>query len=264
MSDKNIFTEIEGKFDNDESFRPTGRDYFNPEEFEKLVQARRSVRKFSDEIISDEIFDKIMDLTLLAPNSSNLQTWEFIRVKNKEIKSKLAEACFSQSAARTASDLIVCIADASKAVDHCKLTLEEMKKLNTDIPKAAEIYYSKLAPMVYNPGPLGLYSPFKWFFFNLLGLFKVVPRGPFFKSDLNTWAQKSCALACENMMLAYRAFGYDTCPMEGFDELKVRKILNLKCSQKVVMIIGAGKASNGGIYGPQMRFDKKLFVKTLN
>ena len=31
------------------------------------------------------------------------------------------------------------------------------------------------------------------------------------------WAHKSTALACENLMLSLRAYGYDSCPMEGMD-----------------------------------------------
>lgn len=46
MSKDNVFLEMEGKLNNDQEFRPEGRDYFNPIEFTKLVKARRSIRKF--------------------------------------------------------------------------------------------------------------------------------------------------------------------------------------------------------------------------
>jgi nitroreductase len=42
-------------------------------------------------------------------------------------------------------------------------------------------------------------------------------------------AQKSAALAAQNFMISMAAVNYDTCPMEGFDSLRVKKILNTSC-----------------------------------
>lgn len=263
MSDKNIFTEMEGTLKENKNFRPEGSDYFNPNEFKKLVKARRSVRKFDGAPLADEVVLDCLDSGLLAPNSSNLQTWEFIRVKDKSMIEKLSVACFSQSAARTASELIVCIARTDKALEHCQLMLEEFKKMPMETPKAALEYYGKLAPFVYNTGPFSIYAPFKWLFFSVAGLFKVVPREPLGKAGIKLWATKSCALACENIMLAFRSYGLDTCPMEGFDSCRVKSLLNLNSDQYIVMILGVGKAVEGGIYGPQLRFDREKFIKTI-
>lgn len=72
MSDKNVFTEMNGQFAGNEAFQKEGADYRNPEAFRDLVQARRSVRKFTAEKIPDSIVHECLDLALLAPNSSNL------------------------------------------------------------------------------------------------------------------------------------------------------------------------------------------------
>ena len=95
------------------------------------------------------------------------------------------------------------------------------------------------------------------FFF--LGFFRPVPRNPVSLSDMKMWAAKSSALACENIMLGYRAHGYDTCPMEGFDEVRVRNAIGYGRSAFTVMIIGAGKRSENGVYGPQIRFPDSQF-----
>lgn len=84
-------------------------------------------------------------------------------------------------------------------------------------------------------------------------------RGPLGRAGLALWAVKSTALACENLMLAFRAFGYDTCPMEGFDEKRVKRLLHLERDAHVVMVIGAGRRSPGGIYGPRIRLDTQGF-----
>ena len=42
MSDKNIFTEMEGRLKDDPSFRPVGADYYNPTEFKNLIDLFQS------------------------------------------------------------------------------------------------------------------------------------------------------------------------------------------------------------------------------
>ena len=74
-----------------------------------LVNKRRSVRKFSNEKVHEEVILKSLRAGLLAANSSNLQPWEFYWVKNKEKKEELVKACFSQNAAKTAQELIVAV-----------------------------------------------------------------------------------------------------------------------------------------------------------
>jgi nitroreductase len=264
MSDKkNIFTEMDGKFSGNENFQTEGATYNNSEEFKKLVFARRSVRKFTAEIIPESIVNDCLDLALLAPNSSNLQSWEFYRVKTPAIREKVVTACFSQSAAKTSAELIVCVARRDTWRKNSKQMLEEFKKLKGETPKVVLDYYGKLVPIVYTVGWFNVLTPFKWIMNTLVGLFKVIPRDPISSFGIDLWAAKSCALACENLMLAFRAYGYDTCPMEGFDSKRVKSAIGLPSKAEVVMIIGAGKRAEGGVYGPRMRFPREQFVKTV-
>jgi hypothetical protein len=55
--------------------------------FKKVVESRRSVRKFTDKKIPAEVLDDCLDLALLAPNSSNLQPWTFMWCKIQARKS---------------------------------------------------------------------------------------------------------------------------------------------------------------------------------
>ncbi|MBC7538437.1 MAG: nitroreductase family protein [Bacteriovorax sp.] len=260
---KNVFTEMDGKFAGNEQFQNEGADYFNPQAFIELVYARRSIRKFTDEKIPDHIVDECLDLALLAPNSSNLQTWEFYRLKSEQIKKDVATACFSQPAATTASELIVCVARPDHWRAHCKQMLATFSSLPVETPKSAILYYSKLAPFVYTVGFFNVLTPFKWIFNTLVGFFRMVPREPISSFGLGVWSIKSCSLACENLMLAFRSQGYDTCPMEGYDSVKVKKIMGLPSKAHIVMIVGAGKRAEGGMYGPRIRFPREQFIKTI-
>ena len=57
--------------------------------------------------------------------------------------------------------------------------------------------------------------------------------------------------------------GYDSCPMEGFDEKRVKKILNLNSKTHVVMVLAVGKADPKGIYGQRFRIDDDLVIKVV-
>jgi len=64
----------------------------NTEELEKLIKERRSIRKWKEKEVSDELLKKAVELATWAPNGGNYQGWHFIVVKNKEVIEKMADA----------------------------------------------------------------------------------------------------------------------------------------------------------------------------
>jgi len=72
-------------------------------------------------------------------------------------------------------------------------------------------------------------------------------------SDLRVITHKSVALAAENFMLSMAEYGYDTCPMEGSDTNRVKKILKLPRKAEITMIIGCGIRAENGIYSERFR-----------
>ena len=48
--------------------------------------------------------------------------------------------------------------------------------------------------------------------------------------------------------------------MEGFDDKRVSDMLKLKDGEFPIMVIGAGERAPDGVFYPQIRFDRKLFV----
>lgn len=260
MSDLEILTKIP-----ELSYREPAIET-NAQEFRKVVSSRRSVRVFTEKQIPDEVINNCIDDALLAPNSSNLQTWNFIRVKTPALKKELARLCMNQSAARTAQELIVCAVDLKQWKETQKLMLDSFAKMEKEsgekTPQGALTYYNKIVPLAYNQGPFGLIGFIKKFVIAFKAMTgEVIPRKPTNKADMRVWAHKSCALACENLMLSMRAHGYDTCPMEGFDDARVSKLLNLSSSEEVCMILACGERAENGIYSERIRMDKNLFYK---
>ncbi len=257
MSDSNsIFSEIPNfKYDS-EGLRPV-----SGEAFENILHNRRSVRVYTEEKVPEEVMEKLLDYALLAPNSSNLQPWEFYWVRSTDKKKALVKACFSQPAARTAQEIIVCVAKIKTWPKVRKLMLEHLKDEN-GFPKRGTDYYKTLVPMVYTQGVFSVIGLFKSLFYFFAGLFRVVPREPVSRNDMKIWATKSTALAAQNIMMGASALGYDTCPMEGLDSKRVKKILGLGRNSIIVMAISVGKRDpKKGVYGPRIRMPREEFVK---
>ena len=246
------FAEVDGKQRYVEPAEST-----DAEAFRAVVRSRRSVRKFTDTPIPPEVLDDCLDLAMLAPNSSGLQMWEFYVVRSPEKKAALVKACMSQLAARTAAELIVCVSRTDRIRDHAQQTLREwpMPTMNPMVKR-----YYQLIPFHYAPGPFDIAARFKRVVYGAIGLVRPMPRGPFSSADLDLWAAKSTALACENLVLAFRAHGFDTCMMEGFDEARVRKLLDLPSAALPIMVVGAGERAQDGVFWPQLRFDRSQFV----
>lgn len=57
----------------------------------ELVKKRRSVRQFKADPIPDEYIDKIIEVARWAPSGFHTQPWEFVVVKKKEVKDKIAD-----------------------------------------------------------------------------------------------------------------------------------------------------------------------------
>jgi nitroreductase len=106
-------------------------------------------------------------------------------------------------------------------------------------------------------------APIKWLLFNVIGLFKPMARRPWSTRDIDEVALKSCALACENFMLAIAAQGFDTCPMEGFDEARVKRLLRLSRRARVAMVISVGRRDPAGVWGARYRLPKDTVVHRL-
>lgn len=236
---------------------PTGIDVA---QFRAVVQSRRSVRKFTDKPIPQAVLDDCLDMALLAPCSSGLQPWSFVVVKTPALRSKLVTACMGQLAAKTASELIVCVAHTERIHEFSRRMLQEWPM--PSVPPLVRRYY-QLIPFFYTPGPFNSFAALKKAAFAAAGLVAPAPRGPYTHAEVRLWAAKSVALACENLVLALRAHGFDSCMMEGFDEVRVKKLLKLPDGAFPIMVVGAGERADDGVFWPQLRFDRNLFVRTV-
>lgn len=229
--------------------------------FEAIAQ-RRSIRKFTEVRFPDEAVRRALEAALLAPNSSNVQTWDFHWVKSSDLQKGLIEACMSQSAARTATQFIVATVNPRLWRRSSPYLLKYVEEVSA--PKMVQQYYRKLIPITYSPGFFNLFAPFKWIISTVVGFFRPMLRGPYTRRDLQEIAVKSSALACENFMLAITAQGGATCPIEGFDPKRLQHLLKLPRGTTIVMVIAIGYEGPRGTWGHRMRIPFEETVHIYN
>ena len=230
-------------------------------EFKKIVNYRRSVRVYDPtKPLEIEKVKECIELATLAPNSSNMQLWEFYHIVNSEILQKLSNACLNQNASKTAQQMVVFVVRKDKWKKRAKQNYDFIDNQFKNLPKGkfenrekmAKNYYSKLIPTLYTDF-MGILGFIKKIFFTIFGFFRPIYR-EVSQSDIRVVAHKSTALAAQTFMLAMSSINYDTCPMEGFDSKMVKDILNLPLSAEINMIISCGiRHDEKGIYGERFR-----------
>jgi len=227
---------------------------------EDAINYRRSVRIYDPEKkIDSALVKKCIYQASLAPNSSNMQLWEFYHIKSKEAIQKIAPLCFNQNAARTAEELVIFVTRKDLWKKRKNSNLQMINRIFPPKPKSEQSsrekvsrnYYGKLIPFAYSDF-LGIFGFLKYLMILVIGLFKPIFR-EVRNSDMRIVAHKTCALAAENFMLSMAAEGYDTCPMEGSDTWRVKKVLNLPRGAEINMIVSCGIRKPEGVYGERFR-----------
>ncbi|TDE05714.1 nitroreductase family protein [Flavobacterium sandaracinum] len=233
----------------------------------EAIKYRRSVRVFKNEALDIQKVKDCIQLAALAPTSSNMQLWEFYHVVSPDCIEQIAKASFDQNAAKTAQQLVIVVTRKDLWRKRVKSNIKYLKAQYGNKPEAdyskrekfALNYYQKIIPALYFDF-FGIIGMIKFLAFQIIGIFKPIYRQAR-QSDMRIVAHKSAGLAAQNFMIGMAAIKYDTCPMEGFDSLRIKKILHLPASAEINMIIGCGIRATNGLYGDRFRipFEETYF-----
>ena len=161
----------------------------------------------------------------LAPSSNNLQPWEFHWVRSASPQREAAvTACLSQPAAATSAELVFLIGRPD-------LLSRPRRRHGRPFRGGRQRGHRQLLPRPGGPTSSGMSAETR-----------------------NAWVDKSVALAAAQFMLAIKAAGFDSCPMEGLDPDQVRALFGLPADATVTMAISVGEGTPEGLYGPRLRF----------
>src|SRR3984957_2359663 len=177
----------------------------------QAIQERRATPSFDGAPMPVEDLRQILDAGLHAPSGYNMQPWRFVVVQSSEEKKRLRAASYNQGKVEEASVVIVACGDADGWRKDLDLMLEQGRKGGMPESYASQAQIS--VP-------------------NYLSSFNT--------AQMQGWLNKMVMLAFTHMMLMAEVMGYDTAPMEGFEQDKVHEVLRLPLSYWVVALLAIG------------------------
>ncbi len=175
--------------------------------FSEILKKRRAVKHFDpDHQLSAEEQKNFWNMVLESPTSFNIQNWRFVHVEDMEMRKQIRKAAWDQAQITEASMLVVMCGDTKS---WCKNPERYWK----DAPKQVA---DTLVPMI----------------------------GSFYEGKEQMQRDevlRSCGIAAQTMMLTATSMGYDSCPMIGFDQKEVAKVIKLPDDHEIAMIVVIGK-----------------------
>ena len=229
--------------------------------FHQLVDSRRSIREFLPDAVPQDVLDRCLSSALKAPSSSNLQHWEFVIIRDPGVRLRANRVCLDQKLLQSAPLLIAVVTHTKSWQRNCRFILETLEARGI-LRKSQRRYWGSLIPWLYRQDPLGLFGILKRTSSRIISLFRPTPS-LYSKSDLRTMAHKSTALAAATFMLALRAEGYDSCPIEGFDPWRARKLLKLPRGAEVCMFVAVGKRGDKAIWWDRILIPRDWAVREI-
>ena len=209
--------------------------------FVALVRARRSTRHFRPEPVPLGLLDELLEAARWAPSGFNLQPTHFVVVTDPAVKAKLSPACMNQRQILEAGATVVFTGDRRVAANHFERVLKQDREAGA-ITAEYERTMRKYVPLFFNRGPFGLGWVWKAVVEGVVARFVPIPSFPAVHKSF--WLTKQVSLAAMAFLLAAEAAGLATCPMEGFGERSVRRVLGIPRSQTVVLVVAVGYADN--------------------
>ncbi|MFC2749936.1 MAG: NAD(P)H-dependent oxidoreductase [Campylobacter sp.] len=179
----------------------------------EILKFRHACKIFDEsKKISAGEFDFILEAGRLSPSSTGLEQWDFVVVQNKELREKIKAVSWNQVQITSCSHLLVILAKVA-----------EVKSVGEYVEKMIDRRGDKAPEMI---------AARKKFYGDFL-------EGRFHRDDelVFHWSSKQCYIAAANMMTAAASLGIDSCPIEGFDEAALNKILGLDTSKQRVSLM---------------------------
>lgn len=174
------------------------------------IELRRSVKAYDpDYVMPTDDVNRLLELAVLSPTAFNLQHWRFVIIEDLALRQQLRSIAWDQAQVTESSLLIVLCADlkAWEKSPHRYWQNADLAVQDFILPAIDHYYRGK----------------------------EQIQRDE---------ALRSCGIAAQTLMLAAKAMGYDSCPMDGFDFDQAGKLIHLPDDHVISMMIAIGKALN--------------------
>jgi len=192
------------------------------------IRERRSVKHYDPaHAMSEAEINGLLELALLSPTSFNMQNWRFVVVTDTEKRAAIRAVAWNQAQVTEASITLILCADLNAHEDAGRYWIH-----------APQPVQDMLVPMIT----------------------------PFYQNSAELRrdeAMRSIGIAAQTLMLTAKSMGYDSCPMIGFDPVKVAEIINLPEEHVIGMMLTVGKAlKDANVRAGQLPYEDVVFRDT--
>lgn len=179
-----------------------------PLDVPSAITQRRSIKTFKSDPISPELLNKLLELTVAAPSSFNVQSWRIVLIQDEAQKVALSEAAWKQKQIIQAPVTFVFAADASAGEKDLTPILEQGLVTGAWNEKIVA-YFRDAVPQ----------------FQQTLG------------EKRREYAIKDAIIAATHLVLAAESFGLSTCFMNGWVEDQVKAVIGAADDQDIAIAV---------------------------
>jgi nitroreductase len=173
----------------------------------EAIKTRRAIKHYDPEHRLTEAEEKqLLELAMLSPTAFNIQNWRFVVVRDQEVRRQIRAAAWDQAQVTDASLLIV-------LCGNLKAWEQDPARYWRNAPQPVQDFLVPAIAQYYGGRPQ-------------------VERDE---------VMRSCGMAGQTLMLAAKAMGYDSCPMDGFDYDAVGRIINLPSDHVISHMVVIGR-----------------------
>ncbi|MHC5737750.1 nitroreductase family protein [Nostoc sp.] len=204
-----------------------------PLDVPSAIAKRRSIKAFKTDPITPELLKQLVELTVAAPSSYNIQDWQIILVQDAAQKAALSAASFNQQQIVQAPVTFVFAADPNAGLQNLTPILEQ--GLETGAWNEGTVNYFKSA----------------------------VPQ---FQASLGEkrreYAIKDAIIAATHLVLAAESLGLSTCFMNGWVENQVKEVIGAGDNPDlaIAVVVPVGYAAEPRLNPGRLPFSSNVSV----
>ncbi|MEH2078659.1 MAG: nitroreductase family protein [Nostoc sp.] len=204
-----------------------------PLDVPSAIAKRRAIKTFKTDPITPELLKQLVELTVAAPSSYNLQDWQIILVQDEAQKTALSAASFNQQQIVQAPVTFVFAADPNAGEQNLAPILE--RGLETGAWNEGTVNYFKTA----------------------------VPQ---FQATLGDkrreYAIKDAIIAATHLVLAAESLGLSTCFMNGWIEDQVKQVIGAgeNSDLAIAVLVPVGYAAESRLNPGRLPFSSNVSV----
>ncbi|HTL90607.1 MAG TPA: nitroreductase family protein [Leptolyngbya sp.] len=195
------------------------------------ILQRRAIKSFKPDAIAPELLHQLVELTVAAPSSYNVQDWKIILVQDPEQKQALAAAAFNQQQIIQAPVTFVFAA----------------------VPEAAE---GDLTPIFNEALDRGAWTQ------QTVDYFETAIPG--FQQQLGDkrreYAIKDAMIAATHTALAAESLGLSSCYMNGWAEDQVKAVIGAADDLAIALLLSIGYAAESRKNPGRLPLSANVFV----